>query len=40
MRTIEENGLFGAPLVVAATYAFLFVLFGNFDNKAGGGQLF
>ena len=40
MMTIKENGIFGAPLEVAATYAFLFVLFGNFYNKAGGGQLF
>ena len=40
MMTIMENGIFGAPLEVAATYAFLFVLFGNFFNKAGGGQLF
>ena len=30
MMTIQENGIFGAPLEVAATYAFLFVLFGNF----------
>ena len=40
MMTVQENGIFGAPLEVAATYAFLFVLFGNFYNKAGGGQLF
>jgi TRAP transporter 4TM/12TM fusion protein len=40
MMTIQENGIFGAPLEVAASYAFLFVLFGNFYNKAGGGQLF
>jgi TRAP transporter 4TM/12TM fusion protein len=40
MMTIQENGIFGAPLEVAATYAFLFVLFGNFYNKAGGGKLF
>jgi TRAP transporter 4TM/12TM fusion protein len=40
MMTIMENGVFGAPLEVAATYAFLFVLFGNFYEKAGGGQLF
>ncbi len=40
MMTIMENGIFGAPLEVAATYAFLFVLFGNFFQKAGGGQLF
>ena len=40
MMTIQPDGIFGAPLEVAATYAFLFVLFGNFYNKAGGGQLF
>jgi TRAP transporter 4TM/12TM fusion protein len=40
MMTIMENGVFGSPLEVAATYAFLFVLFGSFYEKAGGGQLF
>ncbi len=40
MMTITENGIFGAPLQVAATYAFLFVLFGSFYEKSGGGQLF
>jgi TRAP transporter 4TM/12TM fusion protein len=40
MMTITENGIFGAPLEVAATYAFLFVLFGSFYERAGGGQLF
>jgi TRAP transporter 4TM/12TM fusion protein len=40
MMTIQDIGIFGAPLEVAATYAFLFVLFGNFYNKAGGGRLF
>jgi TRAP transporter 4TM/12TM fusion protein len=40
MMTITENGIFGAPLDVAATYAFLFVLFGSFYEKSGGGQLF
>lgn len=34
------NGIFGAPVQVAATYAFLFVLFGNIFHKAGGGQFF
>jgi TRAP transporter 4TM/12TM fusion protein len=34
------NGLFGTPVQVAATYAFLFVLFGNLFHKIGGGQLF
>lgn len=40
MVTIQENGIFGAPLEVAASYAFLFVLFGSFFEKSGGGQLF
>jgi TRAP transporter 4TM/12TM fusion protein len=40
MMTIQENGVFGAPLDVAATYAFLFVLFGSFYDKVGGGRLF
>lgn len=40
MMTITENGIFGSPLEVAATYAFLFVLFGNFFEKTGGGELF
>jgi len=40
MMTITENGIFGAPLEVAASYAFLFVLFGSFYDKSGGGQLF
>jgi len=34
------NGLFGAPVRVAATYAFLFVAFGVFFQRAGGGQFF
>jgi TRAP transporter 4TM/12TM fusion protein len=40
MMTITENGIYGAPLEVAATYAFLFVLFGSFYEKSGGGRLF
>lgn len=38
--TVMTSGIFGSPLEVAATYAFLFVLFGNFYEKAGGGTLF
>jgi len=34
------NGLFGAPVRVAATYAFLFVTFGVFFQRAGGGKFF
>ncbi len=34
------DGLFGVPLRVAATYAFLFVLFGTLLAKTGGGDFF
>jgi TRAP transporter 4TM/12TM fusion protein len=34
------NGLFGAPIRVAATYAFLFVTFGTFLERCGGGDFF
>lgn len=34
------NGLFGTPIGVAATYVFMFVLFGTFYMKAGGGDFF
>ena len=34
------DGIFGAPLRVAATYAFLFVLVGTILNKVGGGEFF
>jgi len=40
MMTVMPAGIFGSPLEVAATYAFLFVLFGNFFERAGGGALF
>ena len=40
MMTVMPIGIFGGPLEVAATYAFLFVLFGNFFERAGGGKLF
>jgi len=40
IQTITMDGLIGVPLYVAATYAFLFVLFGTFFQLAGGGQLF
>jgi TRAP transporter 4TM/12TM fusion protein len=40
MQVIGTDGIFGAPLYVAASYAFLFVLFGNFYVLSGGGQLF
>ena len=35
-----SDGLFGVPLRVAATYAFLFVLFGTFLSRAGGADFF
>jgi TRAP transporter 4TM/12TM fusion protein len=34
------DGLYGVPLRVAATYAFLFVLFGTALAKTGGGEFF
>ncbi len=40
MQVIGTDGVFGAPLYVAASYAFLFVMFGNFYVISGGGQLF
>lgn len=40
MQVVGTDGIFGAPLYVAASYAFLFVLFGNFYVTSGGGQLF
>lgn len=40
MQAIGTDGIFGSPLYVAASYAFLFILFGNFYVLSGGGQLF
>mgnify|MGYP001166434030 CR=1 FL=1 len=40
MQTVTDNGIFSIPIQVAATYAFLFVLFGSFYQRAGGGQFF
>ena len=34
------DGLFGVPVRVAATYAFLFVMFGTFLERAKGGEFF
>ncbi len=34
------NGIFGMPMGVAATYVFMFVLFGSLFTKAGGGDFF
>ena len=40
ITVFTADGIFGAPLRVAATYAFLFILFGTFLDKAGGGEFF
>ena len=40
MQAIGTDGIFGSPLYVTASYAFLFVLFGNFFVVSGGGQFF
>lgn len=34
------DGVFGVPIQVVASYVFLFVLFGTFLSKAGGGDFF
>lgn len=40
MMAFTTDGIFGVPLKVSATYVFLFVLFGTFLNRAGGGEFF
>jgi TRAP transporter 4TM/12TM fusion protein len=40
IQSISVDGIFDTPLYVAAGYAFLFVLFGNFYVMMGGGQFF
>ena len=37
---LSTEGIFGLPLGVAATYVFLFILFGSFMEKSGAGTLF
>ncbi len=37
---IATDGIFGTPLGVSATFVFLFVLFGSFLQKVGGGEFF
>ncbi|MFH1553148.1 MAG: TRAP transporter large permease subunit, partial [Candidatus Omnitrophota bacterium] len=37
---LTSEGIFGIPLGVAATYVFLFILFGSFMEKSGVGTLF
>lgn len=39
MQTVGTDGIFGGALYVAASYAFLFVLFGSLYTIAGGGEL-
>jgi len=40
INVFTTDGLFGIPVRVAATYAFVFVMFGTFLEKAGGGDFF
>ncbi|WP_172332693.1 TRAP transporter fused permease subunit [Mangrovicoccus sp. HB161399] len=40
INVYTSDGLFGTPVKVAATYAFLFVLFGTILERAGGGAFF
>lgn len=40
INVYTSDGLFGTPVRVAATYAFLFVLFGTVLERAGGGDFF
>lgn len=40
INVFTTDGLFGIPIRVAATYAFLFVMFGTFLEKARGGDFF
>jgi TRAP transporter 4TM/12TM fusion protein len=37
---LTTEGIYGIPLGVAATYVFLFVLFGTFMEKSGVGEIF
>ncbi len=40
MVSPHDGGLFSAPVQVAAVYAFLFITFGKFLEKSGGGDFF
>ncbi|MBJ3777027.1 TRAP transporter permease [Acuticoccus mangrovi] len=40
INVFTGDGLFGVPVRVAATYVFLFVMFGTFLELAGGGEFF
>jgi TRAP transporter 4TM/12TM fusion protein len=37
---MRENGIFGIPIMVMATYIFLFILFGSFLIRSGAGRFF
>lgn len=37
---LSTEGIYGVPLGVAATYVFLFILFGSFMEKSGAGDAF
>lgn len=40
ITVFTTNGVFGVPVRVAASYAFLFVLFGTLLSRTGGGEFF
>lgn len=40
INVFTGDGVFGVPVRVAATYVFLFVMFGTFLEAAGGGEFF
>ncbi|KJS11062.1 MAG: C4-dicarboxylate ABC transporter [Hoeflea sp. BRH_c9] len=40
ITVFTTDGIFGVPIQVTATYAFLFVMFGTLLERAGGGQFF
>lgn len=40
ITVFTTDGIFGVPVQVTATYAFLFVMFGTLLEKAGGGAFF
>ncbi|MFM1813350.1 MAG: hypothetical protein RLZ98_45 [Pseudomonadota bacterium] len=40
IMVLTTDGIFGVPIQVTATYAFLFVMFGTLLEKAGGGEFF
>lgn len=40
IMVFTTDGIFGVPIQVTASYAFLFVMFGTILERAGGGQFF